>query len=193
MLEELTEAEQAALGAAGLDKLLPYHVSDPQGAALGTGLWSRYPLSEQTKRGDFSFAFVTARVAIPGVAHPPLAVAAHMAGPYPDSADWLKDMAHLPSVLSSLADSASTLVGGDFNATPDVVQFRHLLRDGYADAADQAGAGVTATWPTDQWYGPVIAIDHVLTRHAVATSADTLSIANTDHRALLVKVAVPRS
>jgi endonuclease/exonuclease/phosphatase (EEP) superfamily protein YafD len=85
------------------------------------------------------------------------------------------------------------VAAGDLNATPDIVQFRDLLVDGYADAAQQAGAGMTLTYPADRWYPPLIAIDHVLTRDAVATTADTIHISDTDHRALLVTVQVPRT
>lgn len=194
MLEELTPAEQSRLVAAGLDRLLRYHVSDPRPSAEGTGLWSRYPLSATSRRSDFTFAFVTARVHIPGVAGEPLLVATHMPGPWPQpSTEWQKDIAHLPTVLRALAPGVPALVGGDLNATPDVAQFRTVLAAGFHDAAQQAGAGVTRTYPSDEWFPPLIAIDHVLTRQAVATSASTVEIRGSDHRALVVTVAFPRS
>ena len=193
MLQELTPEEQQRLETAGLDGLLPYHVSDPRSSATGTGLWSRYPLTDEVKRTDFSWAFVTADVRVPGVADPVSLAALHMPGPYPNSELWHHDIAHLPSVLPTLGGGKGTVVvGGDFNATPDLHQFRELLTHGYADGADQAGAGMTRTYPSNSSLPPMIAIDHVLTRQAVATSADTVRIAGTDHRALVVHVAVPR-
>ncbi len=192
MLQELTPEEQQRLESAGLDALLPYHVSDPRSQATGTGLWSRYPLTHEVKRTDFSWAFVTAAVRIPGVQRSVTLAALHMPGPYPNSVLWHHDIAHLPSVLPTLGGGAGTvLVGGDYNATPDLHQFRELLHHGYADAADQAGAGMTRTYPSNSSVPPMIAIDHVLTRDAVATSADTVKISGTDHRALVVHVAVP--
>jgi endonuclease/exonuclease/phosphatase (EEP) superfamily protein YafD len=193
MLEELTPEEQTRLLDAGLGELLPYHVSDPRSGAQGTGLWSRYPLTDTTKRTDFSFAFVTAHVSIPGVTGEPLLIATHMAGPVPDSTRWNHDIGHLPSVLRSLDPAIPTIIGGDFNATPDVAQFRRVLATGFHDAAQQAGAGMTRTYPSDTWYPPLIAIDHVLTRGAVARTAKTLEIRGSDHRALLVTVQLPRS
>ena len=191
MLEELTPEEQQRLESAGLDDVLPYHVADPRPGAMGTGLWSRYPLTDEVKRTDFSWAFVTAEVRIPGAAKPVSLAALHMPGPYPNSALWHHDIAYLPSVLPTLGGgSGSVVVGGDFNATPDLHQFRELLTHGYADGADQAGAGMTRTYPSNSSLPPMIAIDHVLTRQAVATSADTVKIAGTDHRALVVRVAV---
>jgi endonuclease/exonuclease/phosphatase (EEP) superfamily protein YafD len=193
MLEELTPDEQQHLVDQGLDDLLPYHRSEPRESAGGTGLWSRYPLTEVAFPGGFTFALITARVDVPGVAAPVTAIALHMAGPVPDPHDWTADIRRLPAALRTLPPGAPVIVGGDFNATPDTVQFRRLLRDGYRDAADQAGAGITATYPADRWYPPLLAIDHVLTRGgAVATGVKTITVRGSDHRALLVRVAVPR-
>jgi endonuclease/exonuclease/phosphatase (EEP) superfamily protein YafD len=96
--------------------------------------------------------------------------------------------------LPTLSGCDPMIVGGDFNATPDTVQFRTILGAGFADAADQAGAGSTRTYPADRWYPPLIAIDHVLSRNGpVATDLRTVAIKGSDHRALVVRVAVPRS
>jgi endonuclease/exonuclease/phosphatase (EEP) superfamily protein YafD len=116
----------------------------------------------------------------------------HLAGPVPDAAHWSADIRRLPEVLNELPSAAAVIVGGDFNATPDTTQFRSVLRAGFADAADQAGAGMTRTYPADSWLPPLIAIDHVLIKGgAVATAARTVSISGSDHRALLVAVALP--
>jgi endonuclease/exonuclease/phosphatase (EEP) superfamily protein YafD len=191
-LQELTGEEQGRLEAAGLDDVLPHHAADARGGASGTGLWSRYPLTSIDRRSDFTFALITATVAVPGAGTPVGAVALHLAGPVPSSTDWHRDIRHLPDVLRGRLSAGPVVVGGDFNATPDIAQFRAVLVDGYADGAHQAGAGITATYPAHMWYPPLIAIDHVLTHGAVATSARTLPIAGSDHRALVVSVALPR-
>ncbi len=85
----------------------------------------------------------------------------------------------------------TALIGGDFNATLDTVQFRRILAQGFSDAADQAGAGFTPTWPADRWFPPLITIDHVLTRDAVARSVDSVEIPGSDHRALVAVVRIP--
>jgi endonuclease/exonuclease/phosphatase (EEP) superfamily protein YafD len=191
-LQELTGPEQIRLEQAGLDDVLPYHAAHADPNAVGTGMWSRYPLTSIGRRTDFTFAFIAAKLALPRVAVPVAVVTLHMAGPVPSSRLWQRDIRRLPGVLRDVSPAGPVVVGGDFNATPDVAQFRALLVDGYADGAEQAGAGVTRTYPAHTWYPPLIAIDHVLTRHAVATSAKTLSIAGSDHRALLVSVQIPR-
>jgi endonuclease/exonuclease/phosphatase (EEP) superfamily protein YafD len=118
-------------------------------------------------------------------------VAVHLLPPYPYPArEWLAETARLRDFLADIPGSA--LVAGDFNATVDHVQFRRLLTDGYADATRQAGAGYPATYPTDRRFGPLIGIDHVLTRGATATAARTVTLPGSDHRGLLVRVAFGR-
>jgi endonuclease/exonuclease/phosphatase (EEP) superfamily protein YafD len=192
MLQELTGDEQERLNRAGLEAALPYHESVPRDGGGGTGLWSRYPLRDVQLPRDYSFAMVVARVAVPGLPVAPTAVALHLAGPVPNAGAWQRDIRRLPSTLQALPDDAPVVVGGDFNATTDAVQFRRLLTGGYRDGADQAGAGITRSFPSNRWYPPLIAIDHVVTRDAVATDVETLEIPGSDHRALLARVALPR-
>jgi endonuclease/exonuclease/phosphatase (EEP) superfamily protein YafD len=193
MLEELTAEEEDRLEQAGLDRLLPYHSSKPLEGGAGTGLWSRYPMTEVAQPDDFTFAFITAQLAVPGVARPVRVVALHAAGPVPDSAPWSRDVRRFVHYLPTLSGPDPMIVGGDFNATPDTVQFRDILDAGFADAADQAGAGYTRTYPADRWYPSLIAIDHVLSRNGpVATDVSTVTIKGSDHRALVVRLAVPR-
>jgi endonuclease/exonuclease/phosphatase (EEP) superfamily protein YafD len=193
MVQELSAAAEQRLTASGLDDLLPHHRAQTSDvAAAGTGLWSRYPLSDVRFPDQFAFAMVTARVRVPGAARPITAAALHLAGPVPRTADWQQDIRRLPAELRELPADAPVIVGGDFNATFDVAQFRRVLAVGYADAADQAGAGNARTYPADRWFPALLAIDHVLTRGgAVATDVRTVSIANTDHRALLAVVTLP--
>lgn len=194
-VQELTTREVDALKAAGLDDALPYSEAAPGYNASGVGIWSRYPLTDVVHPTGFAFHMLQAKVQIPGASQPTTVVAAHMAGPWPNAARWSRDIARLPATLSGFAadnTKGAVLVGGDFNATPDTAQFRNLLTDGYRDAADQAGAGMTRTYPADRWTGPLIAIDHVLTHSAVATSANTLTIKGSDHRALLTTIVLPR-
>lgn len=190
MLEELTPEIRESLDHAGLDRLLPYSVTDPRDGGSGTGLWSRYRLSATTTSEDFGFAYITANADVDGSEVSLAAV--HVYGPYPQPQfrRWQYDMASYPAALGKLP-SPTALIGGDFNATPDTAQFRGILDHGFSDAANQAGAGFTPTWPSDRWYPPLITIDHVLTRGAVATSVDSIEIPGSDHRALVATVRIP--
>ena len=193
MLEELTPEARQALAAAGLDRALPHSVVAAGDGASGVGLWSSYPLRHRQIRNDFTFELVTARVAVPGMPTGPTAMATHMAGPFPRDENWHRDIARLPGVLQALPADAPVLVGGDFNSTLDVTQFRALLTGGYADAGSQAGAGFLPTYPADTWYPPIIGIDHVLTRDAVGRSARTIEVPGSDHRGLVVHVRLNRT
>lgn len=195
--QELTPPELDRLRTAGLDRLLPYAAADARPGAAGVGIWSRYPLGDVHRVDSFHFAFVTARVDAPTLTFAPTVVATHMPGPWPQSADyWARDMAALPGTLRRIADAAgagAVLVGGDLNATFDCRRFRSLLHGGFHDAAAQSGAGLRATYPGNTWVPPLIAIDHVLTYHAVATGVQAVPLPGSDHRALLVRVSLPRA
>jgi endonuclease/exonuclease/phosphatase (EEP) superfamily protein YafD len=82
------------------------------------------------------------------------------------------------------------MVGGDLNATAAMREFQRLLRDGYHDAAEQAGAGLTRTHPADIVVPPVFAVDHILTRGCTATSVHAVSVPGSDHRALVSDIVV---
>jgi endonuclease/exonuclease/phosphatase (EEP) superfamily protein YafD len=99
---------------------------------------------------------------------------------------WADDLAQLEAVLPTLPGPA--IVAGDFNATRDHVQFRDLLTD-FSDSADDAGAGIFPTFPTDQVVGPLVSIDHVLVSATlVGTGVDSYTVPGTDHRAVVATV-----
>ena len=126
----------------------------------------------------------------------PTVLTVHAAGPWPQSADdWVRDMAKLPGVLREVATEADAhgspvLVGGDFNATWGNSQFRDLLQGGYRDAAEQLGDPWTATFPSGSVVPPLIGIDHLVLRSAGARSLETVEIPGSDHRGVVVHVAV---
>lgn len=192
MLEELTPSESSELTAAGLRTLLPYGLAHPAEGGAGTALLSKYPVHDAAVDPAFPFAFISGRVAVPGFSPAPTMVALHLYGPYPSAETpfWRQDIARVGPVLQHLPTDAPVIVGGDFNAPPSVPQFRALLTGGYADAAEQAGAGLTPTYPANRLI-PLIAIDHVLTRGAVAHRADSVSLDGSDHRGLVVTVRLP--
>jgi endonuclease/exonuclease/phosphatase (EEP) superfamily protein YafD len=102
----------------------------------------------------------------------------------------------LPVTLSEVSEQAGAdcvIVAGDLNSTTDMRPFRALLRNGYRDAAEQSGAGFKPTFPASWRLPPFMAIDHVLTRNCTATSLRTLELPGSDHRGLVVTVAIPRS
>lgn len=190
MLEELTTGERARLAAAGIDRALPsaYTAVLPDGGG-GLGIWSRYPLSDEHNYPGYQLGVLSAVAATP---HGPVTVVAvHVLPPYPYApSTWRGEIARLRGLLGDLAKARRpVIVAGDFNATTDNAQFRALLH-GYVDAAEVSGAGYHPTYPTDRWFGPVIAIDHVLAYRARPRRLHTVTLPGSDHRGLSVSVGL---
>lgn len=187
-LQELTPAALARLEAAGLDRMFPYRALREMDEPGGVGIWSRYPISDVRVDDGFWLGTLAVDVQVPGTPVPIRVLTVHLSAPWPDPLQgWRDDLARLADTLLKVAQESTgpILLAGDLNATPDMLEFRRLLRQGYQDAGAQAGAGVVRTHPADIFAPPVFAVDHILTRGYVATSLRTLRVAGSDHRALL--------
>jgi endonuclease/exonuclease/phosphatase (EEP) superfamily protein YafD len=194
-VQELTPDEAARLAAAGLDTEFRFRTLQPREGPAGVGIWSRYPIVNSKPVDGFWLGLLTARVRVPGVTDAVTVATTHMSAPWPDPFQgWRDDVARLAGTLAEIASASDgpVLVAGDLNSTTDMREFRRLLHDGYRDAAEQAGTGLTRTHPADIAVPPVFAVDHILVRDATATSVRTLSIRGSDHRALVSDVVLPR-
>jgi endonuclease/exonuclease/phosphatase (EEP) superfamily protein YafD len=196
-VQELTPGAVDRLSAAGLDATFPYRWIDARGDSRGVGMWSRYPIQAPRRIDGYTMAFISAQVRVTGVSTDPTVVVAHIPGPWPYPIDdWRRDSDQLPVTLSKIAEQAGAgcvIVAADVNSTTDMRPFRALLHNGYRDAAEQSGAGIQPTYPADTQLPPLIAIDHILTRDCAATSLHTLKVPGSDHRGLVVTIAIPRS
>jgi endonuclease/exonuclease/phosphatase (EEP) superfamily protein YafD len=194
-VQELTPEKAELISAAGMDTVLPYHELRAREGPAGVGIWSRFPMHRGAEYDEFWVGLLTAQVRIPDVAGPVTVIAAHMSAPWPDVFQgWHDDLARLDTTLQDIASSADgpVMLAADLNATPDNLEFRRLLHNGYRDAAEQAGAGLTRTHPSDvRLLPPVFAVDHILTRSCAAISVCTLNIPGSDHRALASVITVP--
>jgi endonuclease/exonuclease/phosphatase (EEP) superfamily protein YafD len=115
--------------------------------------------------------------------------ATHVLAPWPKPASrWTRELAQLNALLD--AQPGTTVDAGDFNASLDDGPFRFLLRKGFHDGATLSGDGLQPTYPSNSLLPPLITIDHVLVRHATASSSRTFRVAGTDHRALLEQLWV---
>lgn len=195
VVQEMTPQLAAAMSAAGLDVAFPHRAIDPQPVAAGIGLWSRHPIVAAEPIGGYQMPMLRARVRLPGVRFDTTVLAVHLAAPWVQPLRWFRgDIERLASTLRVLAREAgagAVIVAGDLNATYDMRPFRELLDEGYRDAGEQAGAGLTRTYPSRPWRPPVVGIDHVLVRNCTATSAQTVTVSGSDHRGLAATVDVP--
>ncbi|WNG82939.1 endonuclease/exonuclease/phosphatase family protein [Mycobacterium sp. ITM-2016-00316] len=188
-VQELTPELAAALSPA-LARDFPYSALRPRERAAGVGLWSRYPIITSGSDESFSRGLIHARVQVPHTDFATTVVSTHMPPPRSAFDSWHSDIARLGPALRELPPDGPVVVGGDLNATPDVREFRRLLRDGYRDGAAQAGAGLTRTHPSNVIIPPVLAVDHIMTRDATVTSLRTVEVAGSDHLALAATVVL---
>jgi endonuclease/exonuclease/phosphatase (EEP) superfamily protein YafD len=191
VLQELNPQLIAALSATGLDGVMPHRTVDPARNAQGIGIWSRYPIVDSQAVTGYQLAMRIARIQVPSVVFAPTVLAVHLAAPWVQPLQYFRDdLARFPTTLQAAARNAGSgavIVAGDLNSTYDMRPFRRLLDEGYRDAAEQAGAGLTRSFPATAWLG----IDHVLVRNATATSVQTVPVPGSDHRGLSTVIEIP--
>lgn len=190
-VNELTRTAVDDLSRAGLDRLLPHRYLAPGQTASGTGIWSRYPLSNTVEYDGFVLNQISATMRIPE-AGPVAVYAFHPVPPIYDSGVWASELASLHAILHRAPTDRPVIVGGDFNATRDHARFRTMASGRFADAAAQAGAGHLRTYPTDKPFPPLVGIDHFLLADAYATAVETVDLPGADHRALVARIVVAR-
>ncbi|MFE3752788.1 endonuclease/exonuclease/phosphatase family protein [Nocardia tengchongensis] len=185
-LEELTPDLLDRLDAAGLAELFPYRFAAPSGnSGQGTGIFSRYPLTDGVKFDGFWLNNLRATMIHP--ARGPVSVFAfHPIPPLLNTGVWNSELARLRAHLDETTGPA--VVGGDFNSTYDHAAFRALISGRYADSAELLGVGALPTWPNDRTWGPVIGIDRILIAEGHATALRSITIPNTDHRAVIARL-----
>jgi endonuclease/exonuclease/phosphatase (EEP) superfamily protein YafD len=195
---ELTPEAVEQYRQAGIESSFPYSLLHPGPGAGGMGIWSRYPISPLTAPGHRGVQMPAARIKVPGLQSEPIVASVHvmspLAGDQNTIAEWARGMAGAKAQLANFAREAgpaAVLVGGDYNSTPNMRQFRDLLTNGYRDAVEQTGSGFGPTFRADIALPPLITIDHVLTRNAAVSTVRTITIRGSDHRALLATVQLP--
>ncbi|WP_052688888.1 endonuclease/exonuclease/phosphatase family protein [Williamsia herbipolensis] len=188
-IEELTPQALTRLQATDLRTTLPYLYAVPGTGGVGTAIASRYPLRDTIALDGYSLNNLRAVVDLPG-APATTVFAVHPIPPYPYAPDrWVREMRTLRETVHGTRGD-HVIVSGDLNSTWDHQQFRALADNGFGDATDQAGARWAMTYPADRWFPPVIAIDHVVSHGFIARSLHTVSVSGSDHRALVVRLAV---
>jgi endonuclease/exonuclease/phosphatase (EEP) superfamily protein YafD len=188
-LQELTGDTVTRLKQAGLGDLMPQKAPEPRGGPRGSGIYSRFPLSDGPPLVPVHAAQPTAVLKLPGGEMVELACV----HPHPPRPPWSRGVARWRRELAVLPPPGELprVLAGDFNATLDHAVFRSVLRLGYADAALQAGEALTPTW------GPagrpaLITIDHVLVDRRCAVLASAVhAVPGSDHRAVYAEVRLP--
>jgi endonuclease/exonuclease/phosphatase (EEP) superfamily protein YafD len=184
-VQELTPDEVQALTDAGIETYLPISYVRPADDFGGIGVWSKYPM---TAKGLSGFVANTIQATVTAPSGDINLIAVHIAAPgLTDHTTWRDDMTRLEHTLAQ--QLGSTMVIGDLNATRDNAPLLSIEGLDYKDAADEAAAGFSPTFPDSRTPFPLVAIDHVLTRDTPlrARAFDTYSITGADHRAIVVQ------
>ncbi|MDA1362641.1 endonuclease/exonuclease/phosphatase family protein [Glycomyces luteolus] len=195
-VQELTPGSPDAFTERGLDELMPYSILEPEDLAVGTGLYSRYPLERiETVGRDAIFYQIAAEVDMPEGTDFRF-MAAHPAAPA--SAEriplWEEDFEQLPRPDGGLP----WVLAGDFNATLDHENMRELLDSGYTDAAEATGEGLDATWqPAGGYLGglvkiPAVTLDHVIAQEGIEVlDWEVLDKDGSDHAPVVARLRLP--
>ena len=186
VVQEITVADLADMERAGVAEVLPYRVGEPGSDGHGTMVFSAVELTDPRPLPTLHDGWIVTMgdLTVIGV-HP-------SAPTTPD--EWRDDHAVL---ARAVAEVEPDLVVGDLNATIDHPPMRALADAGYRDAAELANEGWQPTWPdngaVDLLGLPLPAltpIDHVLVGpRLAAVGTRTLSIPDSDHRAVVAEVA----
>jgi endonuclease/exonuclease/phosphatase family metal-dependent hydrolase len=195
-VQELSDHAATELSAAGLDRLLPYAITDlgtPE--HRGNGIYARHPLRAcpQTMPTSSIQPVVTMKLPASQVQLACVHLYAPK-GPWSPSgvARWRADLEAL-SQLPLRGEPAVLIAAGDFNSTVDHADFRRLLGHGLNDAACQVGGGLAPTWgfiPGGRL--ALLTIDHVLTDDRCAVLGTSVhALRSTDHRAVFARIRLP--
>ncbi|MDH6517770.1 endonuclease/exonuclease/phosphatase (EEP) superfamily protein YafD [Streptomyces sp. SAI-135] len=166
----------------------PYRRSVEGAGSRGSVVLSRFPLEPAAGIRGSTMGMPGAMADVRG--HAVRLQLAHPMPPLPGQLDvWRRELGELRDFAA--ATGSPTVLAGDFNASQDHAAFRAILDTGLRDAARLAGSGRTPTWPARTAPAIGAQIDHVLvSARFSARSARFLDLADTDHRALLVDIAL---
>lgn len=186
---ELTPSHAARLRTSPVAAGYPYRIELPARRGSGTGLWSRFPVTERVTTRTRHHT-VVADVAAPGGTIRVIVV--HTQSPIDHHHQWESDLDR----LGALVVDPPAVMTGDFNAGWWHPEFRRLLRrGGWRDAHISVGRGLSCSWPTDQWHvvfrwhPPFVRLDHALANDGLAVlSTVDFDVPGSDHRGLMVTV-----
>jgi endonuclease/exonuclease/phosphatase (EEP) superfamily protein YafD len=185
---ELTPSHAAHLRRSSLAATYPYRVELPARYASGTGLWSRFPLTERVSTNTKHHTVVV-DIDLPG--GPVRVIVLHTQSPFTHHGQWEHDLRQ----LATLTVDHPALMTGDFNASWWHPEFRRLLEHGWRDAHIESGRGLKCSWPTDRWHPvfhlhpPFVRLDHALVNDGLAVlDVDDFDVPGSDHLGLVVTV-----
>ncbi|WP_338703705.1 endonuclease/exonuclease/phosphatase family protein [Streptomyces sp. Q6] len=190
-VEECDYGCQDALGRDSLETAYPYRRAVRAGGSEGSTILSKFPLKAAPG--------VTGTMGMPGatadvLGHPVRLQLAHPMPPLPRQVGvWRRELGRLADAAG--AADGPAIMAGDFNATQDHAAFRRILDAGsLRDASRLTGDSRRASWPSTAPRQLGTQIDHVLVSAEFSVQdVRFLTLADTDHRAVLVDLTLHRT
>ena len=194
-IQEYTQALEDRLGAAGLAGLLPNRLSAPAGRASGNAVYSVHALERTGKVPNSQFPMPIIRLTAEPQGKRAVVELTNVHARAPVGAGlpkWRSDLMTLGQVGSR---PGNAVLAGDFNASYDHAEFRHLLQgEGrkLVDVGMAEGSRLIPTWPMEDLFLPGITIDHIVTSPSVRSADYAVHrVPGTDHAAIMVTLSVP--
>ncbi|HLU28073.1 MAG TPA: endonuclease/exonuclease/phosphatase family protein [Glycomyces sp.] len=196
-LQELSPSAYEQLAALGLEERMPHVIAEPAEQAVGTGVYSLHPLErlEEAEPGGI-FHQIAAEATLPG-GEKARFLAVHNAAPATSERipSWEADLDSMPAP----GGEVPWILVGDFNATLDHRLMREIIDEGYTDAADATGEGLSTTWrPVEGGYlrglvrPPAVTLDHVLVDERIAVrDFAVLDKKGSDHSPVVATIQLP--
>jgi endonuclease/exonuclease/phosphatase (EEP) superfamily protein YafD len=190
LLQELRPKHLRKLEAAGAFDAYPYHVIDAENGAVGSGIWSRYPMHGTTltcadhPMTEATVTFQGREISVFN-AHPEAPVGTT------EMHRWRAQLACVAATAKTLVERGPTIVAGDFNATLALKDLQRVLHAGLRDAQSERGDGLTGTYPVHHRLPPILRLDHVLHSHDFgAVSVHVGPARGSDHRQVVAVLAL---
>lgn len=186
-MQETTDDFMQRLQDAGLEQMLPYHITSSADHVFGNSLWSASPLHDLAETEiNSSASFMPAGTV--DLDHDRVQVrfvSVHTTSP--SSITWkLWDQSITELSEMTSAENTQYVLMGDFNATTDHAVFRNILSTRYKDASLASGHGLQFTYPANTWLPAMSGIDHIIIPNDVTVGqVQTVRISGSDHKALL--------
>lgn len=200
LLQEVFAPREEAL-LTSLGDVYPHHRVDRTEGVGAVMVLSRHPIVDVTPVIDASTRSRGTSVVRLEVDGRPVDVASlHLISPCPGCGPSLLERlevedsvrrAEVDAVLAALDPGVPAIVGGDLNSGERSGPYRRLVDAGFTDPQRDVGSGMGFTWPADgRWLPPVVRVDWVLVRGVDATAADVHRAPGSDHRAVVVELAL---
>ncbi len=188
-LQEYSRGNQVAFERSGALDAYPYQVAVEQNSPFGAMLASKLPFRESSLADIGGLEMPRAVIETPIGPIEVFCVHANRPVTERENRRWVAQHEALARIV--VGRVTPLLFAGDFNATTSHRPLRDLLDAGITDAHRARGMGLSTSWPNDQWFPPLIRVDHVLsTREIVALRVRNGTGTGTDHVPVIVDFAL---